>query len=145
MYEIMKSLRVFISETAWHIFTRFHMGRSVEEMLKICSNGSAPFNKLLPCPYVIKTLRSILLQYYENFEAESWYTASGIQGLPSLLKWWDPDDLWPFYGMVKFVSQLLWQYWKNASWHLQICNSYFYQLSELWSKGLLLCLYLDSH
>ena len=30
-----------------------------------------------------------------------------------------------FYGMVKFVSQLLWQYWKNLAWHLQICNSCF--------------------
>ena len=28
--------------------------------------------------------------------------------------------------MVIFVSQLLWQYWKNVAWHLQICNSCFF-------------------
>ena len=27
-------------------------------------------------------------------------------------------------------------------WHLQICNSGFYQVSELWPMGLLLCFYL---
>ena len=24
--------------------------------------------------------------------------------------------------MVRFVSQLLWQYWKTVAWHLQICS-----------------------
>ena len=32
------------SETAWPIFTIFHMGQSVENVLTICSNGSAPLN-----------------------------------------------------------------------------------------------------
>ena len=47
-------------------------------------------------------------------------------------------DEMTFYGMVKFVSQLPWQYWKNVAWHLQISNSCFYQVSELWPMGLLL-------
>ena len=39
--------------------------------------------------------------------------------------------------MVNVVSQLLWQYWKNVEWHLQICNSYFYEGSEMWPMDLL--------
>ena len=51
-----------------------------------------------------------------------------------------------FYEMVKFVSQLRWQYWKIVAWHLQICNSCFYQVRELWPMGrlfnLVICLAL---
>ena len=41
---------------------------------------------------------------------------------------------WPliFYCTVKFVSWLLWQYWKNVAWYLQICNGCFIQMSESW-------------
>ena len=52
------------------------MGPSVEGMLTSGSNSSAPFNKMVPCPYMGKN----------SFETESWYTASGTHGLPSLLK-----------------------------------------------------------
>ena len=39
-----------------------------------------------PCTCMVKT-RKNLLQFEESFVAESWYTALGTQGLPSLLKW----------------------------------------------------------
>ena len=48
--KITESLNVFFSETAWPIFTRFHMRASVERMLTICSNGSAPLNKMGAMP-----------------------------------------------------------------------------------------------
>ena len=39
----------------------------------------------------IKTLKNLFLQTQESFEAESWYIASGTEGLPSLfheiLRW----------------------------------------------------------
>ena len=38
------------SETAWAIFTRFHMGPSVERVLIICSNGSAQLNNMAAMP-----------------------------------------------------------------------------------------------
>ena len=41
----MKFLNVF-SETAGPIFTGFYMGLSVKGKLTICSNGSAPLNKM---------------------------------------------------------------------------------------------------
>ena len=34
-------------------------------------------------------------------------------------------------------SNLRWQYWKYVAWHLQISNTCFYQVSELWPMGLL--------
>ena len=49
------------------------------------SNGSAPSNKIAALPIYGKTLKN-LLQNQENFGAESWYIASGTQGLPSLFK-----------------------------------------------------------
>ena len=50
----MKSLNVFF-ETALPVFTRFHIGPSVEGMLTICSNGCA-------MPIYGKTVKN-LLQY----------------------------------------------------------------------------------
>ena len=70
-----------------------HGAFSVEGMLTICSNGSATMHKVAAMPIYGKTLH---LQYLESFEAESRYTASGTQGLPSLLKWRDKVDLWSF-------------------------------------------------
>ena len=46
----MKSLNIFKTETACPIFTRFHMGPSFKGMLTICSNGSAPLNKMAAKP-----------------------------------------------------------------------------------------------
>ena len=52
------------------------MGPSVEKMLTICSNGSAPLNKMAAMPIYGKTLKNLLLQSEESSDAESWYTAS---------------------------------------------------------------------
>ena len=42
------------SETAWAIFTIFHKGPSVERVLTICSDGSAPLNKMAAMPIYSK-------------------------------------------------------------------------------------------
>ena len=78
MYKIMKPLNVF-SGTASTVFTRFHLRPSVEKMLTICSNGSAPLNKMAAMPIYDKTLKNLFLQNYERSEAESWYRAMGIK------------------------------------------------------------------
>ena len=49
MFKIVLILNV-CSETAWAIFTRFHMGPSVEKVLTICSNGSVQLNKMATMP-----------------------------------------------------------------------------------------------
>ena len=46
----MWSLNVFFSETDWPIFTRFHIGLSVEGVLSICLNSSALSNKVSTMP-----------------------------------------------------------------------------------------------
>ena len=55
MYKIVKSLN--ISETASTVFTRFHIGPSIERMLTVCSNGSAPLNKMAAMPIYGKHLK----------------------------------------------------------------------------------------
>ena len=56
MYKIVKSLNIF-SETVSTVFTRFHIGPSIERMLTVCSNGSAPLNKMAAMPIYGKHLK----------------------------------------------------------------------------------------
>ena len=56
-------------------------GSSVEKVSSICSNGTAPLNKMDGMPTYNKTL---LLQNQESFGAESKYIASRTKDLPCL-------------------------------------------------------------
>ena len=49
----------------------------------MCSNGQGPLIKMAAMPIYGKTLKSLLLQNQESFGAESWYTTSRAQGLPT--------------------------------------------------------------
>ena len=97
------------------------------------------WTRWLSCSYMVKTLKKLLLQYWESFVAESWYTASRTQGLPSLLKWWYQDDLWPFlwYGQICVPVAVA---------ILEDCYIVFVnmQVSELWPMSLLflVCVFL---
>ena len=54
-----------------------------------------------PCPYMVKTLKNLLLRNQKVNDLETWYAALAAQVLPSLFKRWpwvDPD------GKVKFGS-----------------------------------------
>ena len=83
------------SKTAWAIFTRFHMGPSVEKTLAINLNRFASLNKMaVMLIYDKKHFKNLLLQNQEMFEADSWYIASRAQSLPSLFKWWPYVDLY---------------------------------------------------
>ena len=83
------------------------MGPSVKTVLTIYLNGSMQLNKMaIAGPYMVKRLKNLLLQNRESFEAESWYIASGTQGLSSLFKWWWKVDLWSFYSKVKFAPHM---------------------------------------
>ena len=51
--KIVKSLKVLFSDTAWTVFTRFHIvyiWPSIERVLTVCSNISMPFNKTAAMP-----------------------------------------------------------------------------------------------
>ena len=58
----------------------------------------------LPGPYMVKTLKNLLLRNQEADYLETCYTASSNQVLPNLFKWWHWVDLAHFYNMVKLFS-----------------------------------------
>ena len=55
-----------------------------------------------PCPYMVKTLKNLLLRNQVADDLETWYAALGAWVLPSLFKWLPWVDLYLFYGKVKF-------------------------------------------
>ena len=63
----------------------------------------------LPCLYMVKTFKNLLLQNQISPGALSLHKSSGTGDLPKLLKWWSYVDIWPFYGKIKFASHaFLW-------------------------------------
>ena len=63
-----------------------------------------------PCPYMVKTLKNLLLRKQNADDLEIWYAASGAW-VPSLFKWWHWVDHDLFYGKVKFgpLCFFLWE------------------------------------
>ena len=57
-----------------------------------------------PCPYMVKTFKTLLLHNRGCLGAESLHESSGTGGQPKLLKELSYVDVWPFYGKVKFAS-----------------------------------------
>ena len=55
-----------------------------------------------PCPYMVKTLKNLLLRNQKADDLETWYASSGAWVLPGLLKWWPWVDLDLFYSKVKY-------------------------------------------
>ena len=53
-------------------------------------------------PYMVKTLKTLLLWNQKKNDFKTWYASSGAQVLASLLKWWLWVDLDLSYGKVKF-------------------------------------------
>ena len=77
---------VFISPEPKANFLQVYVEHSVKGRLKIYINGHGPFIKMRPCPYMVKTLKNLLLQNQESFKAEFWYIVSWTQVLLSLFK-----------------------------------------------------------
>ena len=71
------------------------------------------------CPYMVKTLKNLLLRNQKADDLGTWYAALGARVLPSLFKWWPWIDLDIFYGKVKFAAILLWYGWKVKQWMFQ--------------------------
>ena len=53
---------------------------------KIRRKASFYSSRWPPCPYMVKTLKNLLLQNQNSFGSVSWYKALGTQDLPSLFK-----------------------------------------------------------
>ena len=61
----------------------------------------------LPCPYMVKTLKNLLLRNQKLDDLETWYAALGAQVLPSLFKRWPWVELDLFYGSQIWSLMLL--------------------------------------
>ena len=78
----------------------------------------------LPCPYMVKTFKNLLLYKKISPWALPLYKSSGTGDLPKLLKWWSYVDIWPFYGKVKSASHaFVWALYIYMGKNVE--NSYF--------------------
>ena len=68
---------------------------------KIAKKVAVHWPGWLPCPYMVKTFKNLLLEDRGCLMAVSLHKSSGTGGLPKLLKWCLYIDIWPFYGKVK--------------------------------------------
>ena len=76
---------------------------------KIAKIVAVHWTRWLPCPYMVKTFKSLVLQDRGCLVPESLHILSGTGGLPKLLKWWSYIDIWSFYSEVKFASVCIWR------------------------------------
>ena len=58
-----------------------------------------------PCPYMVKTLKNLLLQDQQTDDLETWYVALCMRVLPRLFKLWPWVDLDLFNAKVKFCHK----------------------------------------
>ena len=96
------SLNIFSSETTGTIKVKFHMELLWDGGTKVCSNGPGHMTKVAAMPYMVKTLKNLLLWNRKADDLETWYALSGARVQPNLLKWWHWVDLDLFYLKVKF-------------------------------------------
>ena len=95
------SLKIFSSETAGSVEAKFHMESGMGEQ-KFVQMVLVTWPRWLPCPYMVKTLKNLLVRHQMADNLETWYAALGARVLPSLFKWWPWVDLDLCYGKVKF-------------------------------------------
>ena len=81
-------LNDFSSESPGPNFYKLHVEPFVKRDWKFVQMVTVREVRWPPCPYLVKTLKNLLFQNQESFEAESWYIAFGTPGLPILFKWW---------------------------------------------------------
>ena len=78
---------IFSSETTGPIEAKFHVEPPLDGGTKVCSNGPGHMTKMAASPYMVKTLKNLLLRNQKADNRETWYAASGAQALPNLFKW----------------------------------------------------------
>ena len=101
--------KFFSLETAGPIVAKFHVEPPIDEGTKVCSNDPGQWPIWPPYPYMLKTIKNLLLRNQKADDLETWYAASGARVLLSLFKWWPWVDLGLFYGKVKFGPLCFWK------------------------------------
>ena len=87
-----------------------------------------------PYPYMVKTLKNLLLRNQKADDLETWYAASGARVLPSLFKWWPWVDLDLFYSKAKFgpLCFCIGKRWNNGFFRNYCCL--WLETSNRWLK-----------
>ena len=78
-----------------------------------------------PCPYMVKTLKNLLLRNQKAYDLETWYVALGIRVLPSLFKWSPWDDIAYFRARSNLIPYaFVWEKGKtvNISETIVVCD-----------------------
>ena len=90
---------------------------------KIGKMVAVSWPRWLPCPYMVKTFKNLLLQNRECLGAEPLQESSGTWGLPTLLKDLLYVDVWPFLwqGQVCFPMHLYGKNFKNLLLQNRAC------------------------
>ena len=100
------------------LFLKKHLGRlkpnslwSLHGMLgwKFIQLFRITWPRWLPIPYMVKTLKNVLLRNQEAGDIETWYKASSTQVLPNWFKWWHWVDLVHFLWYGQICSLMLLQ------------------------------------
>ena len=71
---------------------------------KVVKMVTVYWSRWLPCPYMVKTFKNLLLQNEIRPDALPLHKSSGTGDLPKLLKWWTYVDIWPFYDKVEIAA-----------------------------------------
>ena len=74
-----------LSEIAWTINAKFHVGLPSEGGTKVYINGPGHMTKMATTPIYGKTFKT-LLQNQKSYDLETWHAASGTQALRNLYK-----------------------------------------------------------
>ena len=98
----------FSSEASGPVLLKFHAEPPWAGEWKIAKMGMVHWSKWLPCPYMVKTFKNLLLQNQISPGPWSLHKLWGTGDLPKLLKWWFYVDIWLFYlqGQICFPMHL---------------------------------------
>ena len=87
-----------------------------------------------PCPYMVKTLKNLLLRNQKADYLETWYATLGVRVLPSLFKGWSWVDLDLFYGKVKFGPLYFFMGKRKHNGFFRNYCSLWFETSNRWPK-----------
>ena len=92
----------FSAETVGQFGTKIHMKALGRIGMKIYTNELGHMTNVAAMPYMVKTLKKLLLQNQLTSDLETLYVALSMQVLPKLFKLLPWVDLDTFYAKVKF-------------------------------------------
>ena len=103
MYLCVSTFSNISSENHWADWSQISCEASLEWGNESLFKRSRSHDPRWPqCPYMVKTLKNLLLGNQKAYDLETWYAALSAGVLLNLFKWWPWVDRDLFYGKVKF-------------------------------------------